>query len=117
MGETVAGSIIDFFSEPHNQEIIKKLLDSGITYNITETVKKNNPNVLNKTFVITGTLPSLSRDEAKHLIEEYGGKVTNSVSQKTNYLVVGADAGSKLDKAQSFGVLIIDEVTLIKLCN
>jgi DNA ligase (NAD+) len=76
-----------------------------------------NPNITGKTFVVTGTLPTLKRDEAKALIQSAGGKVTDSVSKKTNYLVVGADAGSKLEKAQSLGVQCLSEEELLKLID
>jgi DNA ligase (NAD+) len=74
-----------------------------------------NPNIAGKTFVVTGTLPTLKRDEAKELIKAAGGKVTDSVSKKTNYLVVGAEAGSKLEKAESLGVSCLSESELLKL--
>jgi DNA ligase (NAD+) len=76
-----------------------------------------NPNIAGKTFVVTGTLPTLKRDEARELIKAAGGKVTDSVSKKNNYLVVGAEAGSKLEKAESLGVSCLSEAELLKLIN
>lgn len=109
IGEVVAQSILDFFSEAHNCEIIEKLLRSGITYLMAAATNKYNEFITGKTFVLTGTLSKYSRDEAKALIEELGGKVAGSVSKKTNYVVAGIEAGSKLDKATELGITIIDE--------
>jgi DNA ligase (NAD+) len=116
VGNIVAQSIVDFFSEPHNQEVLHKLLKSGITYAKVEVTSTFNPQVNKKIFVLTGTMPNLSRDAAKELIEAHGGKVSSSVSIKTNYVVAGVEAGSKLDKAMGLGVIVIDEAQLVKLC-
>jgi DNA ligase (NAD+) len=82
---------------------------------VETTAKRKSQPLSGKTFVITGTLPTLKRDEAKELIQKAGGKVTNSVSAKTDYLVVGEDAGSKLEKAQTLGITQLSEAQLLKL--
>ncbi len=115
IGDIVAKSIVDFFSEEHNQNIITQLLNCGIAYDIEASKSNFNENITGKTFVITGTLPNHSRDEVKSLIENLSGKVSNSVSKKTHYVIAGADAGSKLEKATTLGVTIIDEETFLKL--
>ena len=115
VGNIVANSTADFFSEAHNRDIISQLLAHGISYSKTESVSKFNEKFTGKTFVLTGTLPTLTRDEAKAMIEEYGGKVSGSVSKKTDYVVAGSDAGSKLEKATSLGITIIDETTFLTL--
>ena len=109
IGEIVATSIVDFFKEEHNCEVIKKLLELGITYSKNINKSQFNEFISGKIFVLTGTLNSYSRDEAKAIIEGFGGKVSVSVSKKTNYVVAGSDAGSKLEKALSLGITIIDE--------
>jgi DNA ligase (NAD+) len=121
VGPVVAESIVDFFSETHNQEILSSLIAPedegglGIHWEI-ETAKTDATGVLNgKTFVLTGTLPSISREDAKQMIENLGGKVSGSVSKKTNFVVVGADAGSKLIKAQELGIQILDEIAFLNM--
>ncbi|HMT02605.1 MAG TPA: NAD-dependent DNA ligase LigA [Burkholderiales bacterium] len=109
IGSTIALSIIDFFSEKHNLQVIEELINLGITYPETKSSKKFNQNISNKIFVLTGTLNNYTRDEAKAIIDEYGGEVVNSVSKKTNYVVAGSESGSKLDKAIELGVTIINE--------
>lgn len=117
VGPVVAESIINFLGEAHNQEVIAALLAAGITWPETEGKQLATGNLLGKTFVLTGTLPNLSRDDAKEKIEEAGGKVSGSVSKKTDYVVAGADAGSKLDKAQELGLNILDEAGLLALLS
>lgn len=112
VGPIVAESIINFFSEAHNQTVIAELIDAGIHWTETEGMQQTAGKLTGKTFVLTGTLPSLSRDQAKELIEAAGGKVSGSVSKKTDYVVAGAEAGSKLDKAQELGIQILDEAGL-----
>jgi DNA ligase (NAD+) len=113
VGPVVAKSLLSFFSESHNREVVEQLLASGIELEVeTSTI---NPELLGKTFVLTGTLPTMSRDEAKALLEKAGAKVAGSVSAKTHYVVAGADAGSKLEKAQELGVAVIDEAQLLAL--
>lgn len=115
VGPVVAESIMNFFSEAHNQTVITELLAAGITWAETEGKQAATGALLGKTFVLTGTLPNLSRDDAKEMIEAAGGKVSGSVSKKTDYVVVGSDAGSKLDKAQELGINILDEANLLAL--
>lgn len=115
VGPIVAESIVQFFSEPHNQEVIQGLRSAGISWDEHAGQQTLTGILSGKTFVLTGTLPTLSRDEAKALIENAGGKVSGSVSKKTDYVVAGDEAGSKLEKAQTLGVAIIDEVGLREL--
>lgn len=115
VGPVVAESIMNFFAESHNQEVIKTLIESGINWPETEGKQIATGNFVGKTFVLTGTLPNLSRDNAKALIEKVGGKVSGSVSKKTDYVIAGSDAGSKLDKAQELGLKILDEAAFIEL--
>ena len=113
VGPVVADSIVSFMSEPHNREVIEQLLVSGIEFQNEERI--TTVDLSGKTFVLTGTLPTLSRDQAKELLEAAGAKVAGSVSQKTSFVVVGSEAGSKLDKATELGIPILDEVALLKL--
>jgi DNA ligase (NAD+) len=114
VGPRVAESILEFFCEPRNLEVIEKLRQAGLQFEQAK-VHKPQGNLAGKQFVLTGTLPRYSRDEAKKMIEEAGGRVTGSVSKKTDYVVVGADPGSKLEKARSLGVKTIEEDELLKL--
>lgn len=107
VGPVVAAHIAHFFHEPHNLEVIAKLIQSGVHWDEVQ-VSSHQP-LLGKTFVITGTLSDLSRDEAKEQLEKLGGKVSGSVSSKTSYLVVGVEPGSKLDKAKELGIEILDD--------
>lgn len=115
VGPVVAESITNFFSEAHNQSVIGELVAAGIHWPETEGKQAASGNLLGKTLVLTGTLPTMSRDNAKELIEAAGGKVSGSVSKKTDYVVAGTEAGSKLDKAQELGVTILDEAGLLAL--
>jgi len=114
VGPVVAQSVRTFFDQPHNREVAEQLRAAGVTWEEHEGAAANMvPKPLSgKTFVLTGTLPSMSRDEAKDLIEAAGGKVSGSVSKKTHYVVAGAEAGSKLDKAQELGLTILDQAGL-----
>jgi len=115
VGPVVAKSLLSFFSESHNRKVVEQLLASGIELEVeTSSI---NPELLGKTFVLTGTLPTMSRDEAKALLEKVGAKVAGSVSAKTHYVVAGADAGSKLEKAQELGVTVIDEAQMLALLH
>ncbi|MDB5814861.1 MAG: ligase, NAD-dependent [Rhodocyclales bacterium] len=116
VGPIVAQSIVDFFGEPHNREVVEQLLAAGLTL-VQETVNTGEGVLAGKTFVLTGTLPNMSRDEASALIEAHGGKVSGSVSKKTSYVLAGSDAGSKLDKARELDVTVIDEDELHKLLS
>ena len=114
VGEVLADSISAFFAEEHNEVEISALLKAGIVWSEDATCVSNEA-VVGKTFVLTGTLPTLSRDAAKDKILAAGGKVSGSVSKKTDYVVAGEAAGSKLDKAQSLGVKVINEEDLLAL--
>lgn len=107
IGPVVSRSVAEFFKHPENQKFIAKLFNNGVK--IINPVKKRPGKLTGKTFVLTGTLQSLSRDEAKAKIKAWGGKTAESVSKKTDYVVAGADPGSKLQKAQDLGVKILDE--------
>ncbi|VVE50930.1 DNA ligase (NAD(+)) LigA [Pandoraea horticolens] len=109
VGPIVAQSIAIFFGEPHNVEVIEQLRAAGVTWTESEPAAVAPLPLAGKTFVLTGTLPTLSRDEAKAMLEERGAKVAGSVSAKTDYVVAGAEAGSKLTKAEALGVPVLDE--------
>jgi DNA ligase (NAD+) len=117
IGPRIAAAIIEWFEHPTNRTIIQRLRQAGVT--LTSPVKKNQkPQTLQGlTFVITGTVPMWSRDEATAFIESHGGKVTSSVSSKTNYLVVGENPGSKLEKARQWEIPTIDEARLRQLAG
>jgi DNA ligase (NAD+) len=113
VGPIVAKSLRTFFEQPHNREVVEQLRACGVTWEEGAPAAVAPRPLAGKTFVITGTLPSLSRDEAKDRVEAAGGKVAGSVSKKTDYVVAGAEAGSKLLKAQELGVAVIDEAALL----
>ncbi len=115
VGPIVAKSMRTFFDQPHNREVVEQLRACGVRWTEGEAAARAPQPLSGKTFVITGTLPTLSRDEAKDRVEAAGGKVAGSVSKKTDYLVAGAEAGSKLTKARDLGVAIIDEAALLAL--
>lgn len=115
VGPVVAESIHTFFSQRHNVEVIEQLRACGVHWEESEPAPQAPKPLAGKTVVLTGTLPSLSRDEAKDLLEAAGAKVAGSVSRKTDYVIAGAEAGSKLDKAQELGVPVLDEEGLRKL--
>jgi DNA ligase (NAD+) len=118
VGPIVASRIHSFFAEKHNQEVIKSLIDSGLTWKETKPLLKPADGRLSgKTFVLTGTLSSMTRDEAKDKIQAAGGKVTGSVSKKTSFVVYGDNAGSKLTKAQNLGIETIDEHSFQKILS
>jgi DNA ligase (NAD+) len=116
VGPVVAQSIVQFFAEPHNREVIAELRRAGVHWTEGEPVARAQlEGISGKTFVLTGTLPTWTRDEAKEKIEAAGGKVAGSVSKKTHYVVAGAEAGSKLDKARELGIPLLDEEGLRRL--
>jgi DNA ligase (NAD+) len=115
IGPVVARSLREFLDEPLNRELIAQLRAAGVHWPETEASDPASKPLQGQTFVLTGTLPTLTRDAAAALIEGAGGKVSGSVSKKTNYVVAGAEAGSKLDKAEQLGVAILDENALLKL--
>ena len=113
VGPTVAQSIRTFFDQPHNREVVEQLRAAGVRWDEHAGAADNTPKPLaGKTFVLTGTLPTLEREDAKALIEAAGGKVAGSVSKKTHFVVAGESAGSKLDKARELAVPVIDEAAL-----
>ncbi len=110
IGPSTAKSIVDWLAEPSHREVIEKLRKAGVQLEAgEETTTKRSDALAGLTFVLTGTLPTMTRDEAAALIEAHGGKISSSVSKKTSYVVAGESAGSKLDKARSLNVPIIDE--------
>ncbi|WP_082889221.1 NAD-dependent DNA ligase LigA [Methylovorus sp. MM2] len=115
VGPIVAESISEFFAESHNREVIDALIKSGITWEESAGRATTAGTLSGKTFVLTGSLPNLSREDAKEMIEAQGGKVSGSVSKKTDYVVAGEDAGSKLTKAQELGIPLLDEPTLLEM--
>ncbi|MBI4877029.1 MAG: NAD-dependent DNA ligase LigA [Acidobacteria bacterium] len=114
VGPKVAHSIRHFFDEPRNRELVGRLRETGLQFTGEKRRAEGGP-LAGLTFVLTGTLPSMTREEAKARIEAAGGKVTGSVSKKTHYVVAGEEAGSKLDKARALGVAVVDEAALMNL--
>jgi len=117
VGPVVAESVAQFFAEPHNREVISGLLAAGVHYDTAAPRLVANGAAAGRIFVLTGTLPGLTRDDAKALIEAAGGRVTGSVSKKTDFVVAGAEAGSKLEKALELGVTVLDEQGLLTLLD
>jgi DNA ligase (NAD+) len=115
VGPKIAESIAEFFSNTANRKLVERLGEAGLAFKGEK--KERGTKLAGKTFVLTGTLTKYTRDEAKKLIEDAGGKVTGSVSKKTDYVVAGTDAGSKLDKAKELGVSVIDEKEMEKLAG
>ena len=114
-GEITADYVLNYFSHPQNLALCRRLASVGV---LTEaTAAPTGDKLTGLTFVLTGTLPSMSRDEASALIKAAGGKVTGSVSGKTSYVVAGEEAGSKLTKAQQLGVPVIDQAQLLDMLN
>jgi DNA ligase (NAD+) len=112
VGPVVAASVARFFAERHNREVVEQLRAAGVHWKEGRAAPRVASSLAGKTFVLTGTLPNWTRDEAKERIEAAGGKVAGSVSKKTDFVVAGAEAGSKLDKAVELGVTVIDETGL-----
>jgi DNA ligase (NAD+) len=115
VGPRIAESIVEFFSIPANRKLVERLGAAGLAFKGKK--KERGTKLAGKTFVLTGTLQKYTRDEAKKMIEDAGGKVTGSVSKKTDYVVAGADAGSKLDKAKELGVAVLDEKEMEELAG
>ncbi|QTN28934.1 NAD-dependent DNA ligase LigA [Rhodoferax sp. AJA081-3] len=115
VGPIVAESIHTFFAQAHNREVVEQLRACGLTWEEGEPAVQVPKPLTGKTFVLTGTFPTLGRDQAKDLLEAAGAKVSGSVSKKTDYVVAGAEAGSKLEKAQMLGVAVIDEAAMLAL--
>jgi DNA ligase (NAD+) len=115
VGPIVAKSIRTFFDQAHNREVVEQLRACGIRWEEGTPASDTPKPLAGKTFVLTGTLPTLGRDAAKDLIEGAGGKVSGSVSKKTSFVVAGSEAGSKLDKANELGVTVLDENALLEM--
>lgn len=117
IGEIMAKAVVDFFADEANLCLISKLFEAGVKVKNKQKTEMFNEQITGKTFVLTGTLPTLKREEASKIIEDFGGKTSSSVSKKTDFVLVGEDAGSKLDKAKALGIKIISEqdfLTMIK---
>jgi DNA ligase (NAD+) len=115
VGPIVAQSIHTFFAQPHNREVIEQLRACGVRWTEGAPQAHTQLPLAGRTVVLTGTLPTLSREEAKERLEAAGAKVAGSVSKKTHYVIAGAEAGSKLDKARELGVPVLDEAGLLAL--
>ena len=113
VGPRISQAIVDFFSRLANRELIEHLKQAGVK--MTAEKKQRTAQLAGLTLVLTGTLPTLTRDDAKAKIEAAGGKVAGSVSKKTSYVVAGEEAGSKLEKARELGVPVVDEAGLMEL--
>ena len=114
VGPRVAEAITDFFREPKNLDLVEQLVQAGLQFS-QQRREKTSDHLAGLTFVLTGTLPNMSRDAAKQLILQAGGKVVSSVSKKTGYVVAGEAAGSKLAKAEKLGVAVIGEEKLVEM--
>jgi DNA ligase (NAD+) len=115
VGPVVAHSIRTFFDQPHNREVVQALRDAGVTWPEGDALAPTEMPLAGITVVLTGTLQSMGRDETKEKLEALGAKVAGSVSKKTHYVVAGAEAGSKLEKAQALGVPVLDDTGLALL--
>jgi DNA ligase (NAD+) len=115
VGPRIAESIVEFFSIPANRKLVERLGDAGLVFKGKK--KERGTRLAGKTFVLTGTLARHTRDEAKKMIEDAGGRVSGSVSKKTDFVVAGADAGSKLDKAKQLGIEVIGEDEMERLAG
>ena len=114
VGPVVAKNIVDFFQETHNQSAIEKLIQSGVHWPENQT-EKNSQTLMGKIFVLTGTLVHLTREQATEALLAKGATVTNSVSKKTSYVVAGAEAGSKLEKARELNISVLSEAELLEM--
>jgi DNA ligase (NAD+) len=115
VGPVVAQSLRTFFDQPHNREVVEQLRACGVRWEEGDALAQTPKPLAGKTFVLTGTFPTMGRDQAKELLEAAGAKVAGSVSKKTDYVVAGAEAGSKLTKAQELGVTVLDEAGMLAL--
>lgn len=116
-GDITAESVVSFFRDSQTEHTLKMLEELGVNMTVTEQKKASSGPFFGKTFVLTGTLPTMTRDEAKRLIESKGGKTSDSVSKKTDYVVAGEAAGSKLTKAKDLGITVLDEETLVAMAG
>ena len=118
IGEVVAAAIFEWFQQPRHRALLDRLATAGVQMEVARSGEQQVARIFEgKQFVLTGTLPMMKRDEAKAFVEERGGRVTGSVSKKTDYVVAGAEAGSKLDRARELGIEVIDEAQLLALGN
>ena len=118
IGEIIAESVVNWFADPDNQQLLANLQAGGVQPQVeVVTAKAADGPFVGKVVVLTGTLPTLTRNEAKAKLETAGAKVTGSVSRKTDYVLAGAEAGSKLTKAQELGVAIIDEAEMLRMLS
>ncbi|UCD68318.1 MAG: NAD-dependent DNA ligase LigA [Betaproteobacteria bacterium] len=117
IGPVVAASVHRFFSEPHNRKVIERLVTNGVHWEKVDKTGARGSVLAGKSFVLTGTLGNMTRDEARQRIESLGGKVSGSISKRTDYLVAGDKPGSKLDKAQQLGVAVLNEPALLELLS
>jgi DNA ligase (NAD+) len=108
-------SVANFLRQSHNRDVIRALLDGAVTPESAPTAPRKGGKLAGRTFVLTGTLPNLTREEATARIVALGGRVSGSVSKKTDYVVIGADPGSKYDKARELGTKVLEERDLLKL--
>jgi DNA ligase (NAD+) len=115
VGPIVAESIHTFFAQPHNREVVEQLRACGVQWEEGAAREQAAQPLAGMTVVLTGTLPTLGRDQAKEMLEAAGAKVSGSVSKKTSYVVAGAEAGSKLAKAEELGVAVLDEAGMLAL--
>jgi len=115
VGPRISQAILEFFADAENRDLVRRLADAGV--NMTAERRHRSAQLAGLTFVLTGTLPNLTRDEAKAKIEAAGGKTAGSVSKKTSYVVAGEEAGSKLDKARELKVSVLDEAGLLALLD
>jgi DNA ligase (NAD+) len=115
VGDVVAHHIRTFFQQAHNLEVVAALKEAGVHWPLQESMQLENQPLLNKVYVLTGTLELMSRDDAKAKLQQLGAKVSGSVSKKTDCVVAGPGAGSKLAKAESLGVLVLDEEAFVSL--
>jgi DNA ligase (NAD+) len=119
VGPNIAQGIVDWFTRPANLQVVEKLRAAGVWPVAAAVEQKQAAGTLlnGLTFVVTGTLPTFSRDGVKEFIQSHGGKVTDSVSKKTSYVIAGEAPGSKIDKARELGVPVLDEAGLMKLAG
>jgi len=115
VGPAVATSIRQFFAQAHNRDVIRRLREAGVHWPDIAPKKPEELPLAGKTFVLTGALSSMTRDEAREKLRQLGAKVSGSVSRKTDYVVVGEDPGSKADRARELGVPMLDEAAFLKL--
>jgi DNA ligase (NAD+) len=113
IGETISQSIVEFFKDSRNLKLIEELKSFGLKFSTEKKIISNK--LAGKTFVITGTLKSMHRNEAKELIEKFGGRTTDNVSSKTSYVIVGEDPGTKYDKAKKLNIPILSEEEFLKM--